>query len=91
MGRKVSDEFTVPLCRGTSSDELHRSGDEVAWWKGQGIDPTRRLARSGWKATHCPRSKRVRRRPHFIPQFRPDPTLNNETNKRAPIDVKMLL
>ena len=32
LGRKVSDEFTVPLCRGHHR-EAHRSGDEAAWWK----------------------------------------------------------
>ncbi len=31
MGLKVSDEFTVPLCNG-HHDELHRTGDERAWW-----------------------------------------------------------
>jgi hypothetical protein len=31
MGRKVSDEFTVPMCR-EHHTELHRSGDEMAWW-----------------------------------------------------------
>jgi hypothetical protein len=32
LGRKVSDEFTVPLCRGHHR-EVHRCGDEAAWWK----------------------------------------------------------
>jgi hypothetical protein len=36
LGRKVSDEFTVPLCR--NHREVHRSGDEAAWWKKAGID-----------------------------------------------------
>ena len=39
LGRKVSDEFTVPLCRGHHR-EVHRCGDEAAWWKNAGIDPT---------------------------------------------------
>ena len=39
FGRKVSDEFTVPLCRGHHR-ELHRSGDEAIWWNKAGIDPT---------------------------------------------------
>jgi hypothetical protein len=30
LGRKVSDEFTVPLC-GTHHRELHQRGDELAW------------------------------------------------------------
>jgi hypothetical protein len=38
MGRKVSDEFTVPLCR-THHRDNHSSGDEVAWWERRAIDP----------------------------------------------------
>ncbi|WP_421693788.1 Rad52/Rad22 family DNA repair protein [Aestuariivirga sp.] len=37
LGRKVSDEFTVPLCS-THHRELHRHGDERVWWTAQGID-----------------------------------------------------
>ncbi len=39
LGRKVSDEFTVPLCRGHHR-EVHRCGDEAAWWSKVGVDPT---------------------------------------------------
>jgi hypothetical protein len=38
MGRKVSDRFTVPVCR-LHHRELHRQGDERAWWAMQGLDP----------------------------------------------------
>jgi ERF superfamily len=38
LGRKVSDEFTVPLCR-VHHRELHRQGDERAWWAKFNIDP----------------------------------------------------
>lgn len=38
MGRKVSDEFTAPLCR-THHRDNHRFGDEQAWWSTQAIDP----------------------------------------------------
>jgi hypothetical protein len=38
MSRKVSDKFTVPVCR-LHHRELHRRGDERAWWQAQGIDP----------------------------------------------------
>ncbi|MBR1090619.1 ERF family protein [Bradyrhizobium manausense] len=31
LGRKVSDEFTVPLCR-LHHQALHRHGDEKSWW-----------------------------------------------------------
>ena len=50
LGRKVSDEFTVPLCRGHHR-ELHRSGNEAVWWEKAGIDPTA-VARSLWLETH---------------------------------------
>jgi ERF superfamily len=49
LGRKVSDEFTVPLCRGHHR-EVHRSGDEAAWWKVAAIDPIR-VARKLWRFT----------------------------------------
>src|SRR4029077_6943447 len=38
IGRRVSDEFTVPVCR-AHHRELHRSGDEAAWWQKLNIDP----------------------------------------------------
>src|ERR1700733_6271055 len=38
MGLKVSDEFTVPLCRIHHRD-VHSVGDEVAWWERRAIDP----------------------------------------------------
>jgi hypothetical protein len=38
MGRRASDEFTVPLCR-LHHRELHRVGNELAWWKERNIDP----------------------------------------------------
>ncbi len=50
LGRKVSDEFTVPLCRGHHR-EVHRYGDEAAWWQKTGIDPTV-TARTLWLETH---------------------------------------
>ena len=50
LGRKVSDEFTVPLCRGHHR-EVHRCGDETGWWNKAGIDPTLN-ARALWLTTH---------------------------------------
>jgi hypothetical protein len=38
LGRKVSDEYTVPVCRVHHRD-LHRYGDEASWWAGAGVDP----------------------------------------------------
>jgi ERF superfamily len=50
MGRRVSDEFTVPLCRGHHR-ELHRSGHEAAWWRTVGVDPVP-AARALWLESH---------------------------------------
>jgi hypothetical protein len=38
LGRKVSDEFTIPLCR-THHREAHRSSNEAKWWRTIGISP----------------------------------------------------
>jgi hypothetical protein len=50
LGRKVSDEFTVPVCR-LHHRELHRYGDEAAWWRALNIDPVP-LAFALWRSTH---------------------------------------
>jgi hypothetical protein len=50
LGRKVSDEFTVPLCR-THHREIHRCGDEGSWWQNTGTDPLA-AARALWLETH---------------------------------------
>jgi hypothetical protein len=50
LGRKVSDEFTVPLCR-SHHREVHRSSDELAWWAQAGIDPIA-AAQKLWRDTH---------------------------------------
>jgi hypothetical protein len=49
LGRKVSDEFTVPLCR-SHHRTVHRAGDEQAWWTAAGIDPVK-VARQLWRQT----------------------------------------
>jgi len=49
LGRKVSDELTVPLCR-SHHRALHRSGSEYLWWENVGIDPLK-AARKMWRKT----------------------------------------
>jgi len=49
LGRKVSDEFTVPLCR-LHHRALHARGDEQAWWAALNIDPAP-LAQQLWEQT----------------------------------------
>jgi hypothetical protein len=49
LGRKVSDEFTVPLCR-NHHEELHRHGNEVAWWANVQIAPIA-VAKELWTVT----------------------------------------
>ena len=47
---KVSDEFTVPLCRGHHR-QLHQTGNEVAWWEDLQINAPE-IARGLWEQTH---------------------------------------
>lgn len=47
LGRKVSDEFAVPLCR-THHRQLHQGGNEVQWWMDMDIDPLP-IARDLWE------------------------------------------
>jgi hypothetical protein len=50
LGRKVSDEFTVPLCR-LHHRENHRRADEAAWWAEAKIEPME-VAQRLWGETH---------------------------------------
>jgi hypothetical protein len=55
LGRKVSDEFTVPLCR-IHHRKLHLRGDEAAWWEEHKIDPLA-VAQQLWGETHGPTNR----------------------------------
>jgi hypothetical protein len=55
LGRKVSDEWVVALCRGHHR-EVHRHGDEGDWWAKAGIDPNV-VARSLWIQSHPSHSR----------------------------------
>jgi hypothetical protein len=49
LGRKVSDEFTVPLCR-AHHRQLHQGGNEAAWWADLRIAPLE-AAKNFWEET----------------------------------------
>jgi DNA recombination protein Rad52 len=51
LGLKVSDEFTVPLCR-DHHQQLHQAGNEVAWWHQVQIKPLE-IARQLWEKSHA--------------------------------------
>ncbi len=50
IGMKVSDEFTVPLCR-SHHRNLHQAGNELRWWDNFRIEPLP-IARKFWEETH---------------------------------------
>jgi hypothetical protein len=50
LRQKVSDEFTVPLCR-AHHRELHRAGKEVEWWSRISVEPLQ-SARALWCISH---------------------------------------
>jgi ERF superfamily len=49
LGRKVSDEFTVPLCR-LHHQDLHRHGNERSWWADVTVEPLT-AAKELWDAS----------------------------------------
>jgi hypothetical protein len=51
LGLKVSDEFTVPLCRGHHR-QLHQAGNEVRWWEPLNIDALA-IAKGLWEESHA--------------------------------------
>ncbi|MBR1232815.1 ERF family protein [Bradyrhizobium sp. AUGA SZCCT0182] len=50
LSLKVSDEFTVPLCR-SHHRELHRAGKETDWWAKAGLEPIGHASKL-WLETH---------------------------------------
>jgi hypothetical protein len=58
LGRRVSDEFAVPLCR-THHRVLHNRGDEAAWWKEVKLDPVP-IARKLWETIRLAQAPRNR-------------------------------
>jgi len=55
LGRKVSDEFAVPLCR-AHHRKLHQRGDERIWWQQLNLDPLP-IAQGLWQATRLEASR----------------------------------
>jgi hypothetical protein len=50
LGKKVSDEWTVPLCN-LHHQALHDVGNELQWWAGHKIDP-KTEAEKFWQESH---------------------------------------
>jgi hypothetical protein len=76
LGRRVSDEFIVPVCR-VHHRELHRSGDEAAWWRRLNIDPLP-VALKLWQQT---RSDQAPAPPD--PRTEPKPAAEGPASDRA--------
>jgi len=57
LGRKVSDEFTVPLC-GKHHQELHRHGNEATWWANMQVAPIP-IAKELWEMSPANTRDRV--------------------------------
>jgi hypothetical protein len=66
LGLKVSDEFTVPLCR-AHHREAHHAGNERAWWQSAGIDPVN-VSRRLWEETRGGKKGAAREAPAGEPK-----------------------
>jgi hypothetical protein len=51
IGLKVSDEFTVPLCRGHHR-QLHQTGNEKTWWENLNINALE-IAKGLWEQSRA--------------------------------------
>lgn len=88
LGRKVSDEFTLPLCS-THHRELHRHGDERVWWTAQRIDAFQ-IAEDLWhtcKTAKAALRARIAINPTLMPLLRvehrePSPTAHQCRGRR---------
>ena len=72
LGRRVSDEFMVPVCR-VHHRELHRSSNEAAWWRKLNIDPLP-VALRLWQQS----------RTEGEPAPQPNPAGQDDASPRAP-------
>ena len=84
MGRKVSDKFTVPICRLHHRD-LHRRGNERVWWEGLGIDPLK-IAAALWDETHAVAPSEA----GSVEPIDTDPVVNGKLNGRL-FETKSIL
>ena len=80
LGRKASDEFTVPLCR-IHHRLVHRVGNEAAWWQDAGIDPIKAASKL-WRET---RVNEGRLAPDRTPQAVASDTNPTVGSDRAPL------
>ena len=69
IGLKVSDEFTVPLCRGHHR-QLHQAGNEIAWWEDLNINALE-IAKRFWEESRINRHPGAPQAP--LQQTLPDP------------------
>ena len=75
LGRKVSDEYTVPLCR-AHHRELHRVAKELPWWQSRGIAPLA-VAETLWQQSHSGRLQDgLLEASRQLPDKRPRPVIN---------------
>jgi hypothetical protein len=64
LGRKVGDQFTVPLCR-IHHRQVHECSDESAWWTDLEIDAIE-IAKGLWEESRAKRAALIRSIPGAI-------------------------
>jgi hypothetical protein len=83
LGMKVSDEFTVSLCRGHHR-RLHHAVNEQTWWPGLKITPLV-IAKVLWAQTHPNSAETVETQKSKAVAVRPDIQPANDKSS-APTD-----
>jgi hypothetical protein len=69
IGRKVGDQFTVPLCR-AHHRQVHECSDEGAWWSDLEIDAIE-IAKGLWEQSRAKRAALVRSLPGVFDPLNP--------------------
>jgi hypothetical protein len=82
LGRKASDEFSVPLCR-IHHRLVHRVDNEPAWWQEAGIDPIA-IARKLWERTLEAEARKPATQPHEVLGRAPDRVSPSDGAGNAP-------
>jgi hypothetical protein len=83
LGMKVSDEFTVSLCRGHHR-RLHHAVNEQTWWQGLKITPLV-IAKVLWAQTHPNSAEMIETQQSEAAVVRPDIRPANDKSS-APTD-----
>jgi len=82
LGLKVSDEFTVPLCR-DHHQQLHQAGNELAWWHDLNINALE-IAKGLWEESRMKANPTAIQSPPLQPPTDPPQAAAHQDGSKSP-------